>query len=88
MDGGSQEGGPGVDYVLQHPDLLNKLFKGYALVSCIPQVRLPFPYQHGDIQVGDDEPMNLCVCRYDNPAIALNCGSMLRDCVRSEVLAK
>ena len=28
------------------------------------------------------------VCRYDNPAIALNCGSMLRDCVRSEVLAK
>ena len=23
-------------------------------------------------------------CRYDNPEIALNCGSMLRDCIRSQ----
>ena len=26
--------------------------------------------------------------RYGNPAIALNCGSMLRDCVRDESLAR
>lgn len=25
---------------------------------------------------------------YDNPAIALNCGSMLRDCIRDESLAQ
>lgn len=53
MDGGGQEVGPGVSYVLNHPDLLETLFQGY-----------------------------------DHPAIALNCGSMLRDCVRSEALAR
>lgn len=26
--------------------------------------------------------------RYDNPAIALNCGSMLRDCIRDESIAR
>lgn len=27
-------------------------------------------------------------CRYDDPPIALNCGAMLRDCLRDEALAK
>ena len=27
-------------------------------------------------------------CRYDNPAIALSCGAMLRDCMRDESLAR
>ena len=27
-------------------------------------------------------------CRYENPEIALNCGTMLRECVRHEPLAK
>jgi hypothetical protein len=27
-------------------------------------------------------------CRYDLPAIALNCGSMYRDCIRDESLAR
>jgi hypothetical protein len=27
-------------------------------------------------------------CRYDFPAIALNCGSMYRDCIRDESLAR
>ena len=27
-------------------------------------------------------------CRYENPEVALNCGMMLRECVRHEPLAK
>jgi calcium binding protein 39 len=29
-----------------------------------------------------------CLCRYENQEIALNCGTMLRECVRHEPLAK
>lgn len=31
---------------------------------------------------------SMLTCRYDNPAIALNCGSVLRDCVRDQSLAR
>ena len=30
----------------------------------------------------------LCVCSYENPDIALNCGVMLRECIKHEPLAK
>lgn len=30
----------------------------------------------------------LMVCRYENPEVALNCGMMLRECVRHEALCK
>lgn len=29
-----------------------------------------------------------CPCRYENPEIALNCGAMLRECIRHETLAR
>lgn len=29
-----------------------------------------------------------CVCRYEHQEIALNCGTMLRECARYEALAK
>lgn len=30
MDGGGEDHGPGMTYVLQHPQILDILFKGYA----------------------------------------------------------
>lgn len=30
MDAGQPEGGPGVDYILKHKDILNSLFRGWA----------------------------------------------------------
>lgn len=32
--------------------------------------------------------VHACTCRYENPEIALNCGMMLRECVRHEPLCK
>ena len=29
-----------------------------------------------------------CLFRYENPEIALNCGAMLRECIRHETLAR
>lgn len=35
------------------------------------------------------QPPSLCAsCRYETPQIALNCGIMLRECIRHEPLAK
>ena len=32
--------------------------------------------------------LNVSIQRYENPEVALNCGMMLRECVRHEPLAK
>lgn len=37
------------------------------------------------VSVGGDDVL---LCRYENPEVALNCGMMLRECVRHEPLAK
>ena len=39
--------------------------------------------------LGDKSLSNVAViCRYESPEIALNCGIMLRECIRHEPLAK
>ncbi len=37
MDGGGQDNGPGVNYVMQHPNLLDVLFKGSVNTIIAPK---------------------------------------------------
>jgi calcium binding protein 39 len=78
----SEDRSPGAQYVLQHPYIISKLFHGYVLTwdSQLHRVLLC-------LHVIMRRFWHSC-CRYDEPAIALNCGSMLRDCIRDESLAK
>jgi len=94
----SNADGPGVRYVYQHPDILNTLFQGcgrrmeggtvpWAETAWACCVRLAVQLglrRHAPAQLTHAEGRRR---RYNNPAIALNCGSMLRDCVRDENLA-
>lgn len=40
--------------------------------------------------VNDSDSLGTCanLCRYDSPEVALNCGMMLRECLRHEPLAR
>jgi hypothetical protein len=49
------------------------------------------PYSFGSrvsSLVSDNFLISFCGCRYEHQEIALNCGTMLRECARYEALAK
>lgn len=55
----------------------------YLFFQTIPCVRV------FSMLLGDKSLSNVAVfCRYESPEIALNCGIMLRECIRHEPLAK
>lgn len=78
-----------------------RLEHGLQLWSmCVPRVRsssslsegewsqLPRKEQERERKELDRDLPPFLPCRYENPEVALNCGMMLRECVRHEPLAK
>lgn len=94
----------GVRFVLANPQMLKLLFEGCAVAAtalCVPacgRLRCKasdhmvandcrfWSAVHGSLKL---VMLTVCWwCRYDNADIALNCGSVLRDCIKDHQIAE
>lgn len=81
IKGNNDERGPGIIYVQKHPEIPTLLFNGWVLPPP------PGPAVHA-ARSCCSLLLRVLWCRYDEPTIALNCGAMLRDCLRDDQIAK
>lgn len=94
---------PTVEYISSHQQILFMLLKGYVLpVSQCPSVHPCAPIfspssvcllhpRHVSLKCNNGSKCLVCkpfVYRYESAEVALNCGMMLRECLRHEPLAR